>query len=494
MPTRQEIDQLNTAGRHYRGGDLDAAEQICRRLLRKNGKLADAHQLLGLIAVKHKRFEEAILAYERCLKLQPHNPRYAYLMGKAHVSLGRSADALEWFDRSLEHDPGNVETIGWKAWALERAGRAEEALALIEPLMQAERPDLTVVEAYVRARQRTGEHEEAVRAAQRCVQDPATSPLVRFVLFFLSAKSLEKLGRYDDAFAAYTEGNRVLAQPFRRADFATAIDAQIETFAAEALPALPRSTCRSGRPVFIAGMPRSGTTLIEQIIDAHPGASGVGEITDIEAIVTSLPKRCRSKLPYPACLRDATPRLLTDVANEYLRRLDRLGTGTRIVNKNLFNWQHLGLISLLFPGAYIIDCRRDPVDTCTSCFMSELMPAKMPYTTNLTSLGFAYRQYERLMAHWARVLDARLLRVEYEEVVADLPTQARRIIDFLDLDWDDRCERFHESGRTAQTLSYDQVQQPIYKSSVGRAERFGAHLDPLRQALAQAPTPTPTDE
>ena len=144
----------------------------------------------------------------------------------------------------------------------------------------------------------------------------------------------------------------------------------------------------------------------------------------------------------------------------------------------------LGLTAVLFPKAAVIHCRRDPRDTCVACFMSNILAERYPYVKDLRHLGLAYRQYERLMDHWRRELDLPMLEVTYEALVDDLEAQARRIIEACGLPWDDRCLRFHESGRVVKTLSYDQVRQPIYRSSIGRYRRYERHLGPLLEALA----------
>jgi tetratricopeptide (TPR) repeat protein len=486
MPPRQEAAQFDAAESHLRNGDLEAAERACRRLLRKNRNLLPAWEMIGLIALRRQRLEEAREHYERCFKLRPESAKHALFVARTCTGLGQLEDALEWYDRVLQLEPGSTEALGWKALTLERAGRAEEALQLIAPFLVAGREDADMAKAYVRAKQRAREHEEAVRLARKHIDLAATPPLERRNFAFYAAKSLEKLGRFDEAFETYALANRLLKRkPFDREAFAEEIDAFIATFSRQALEELPAAANTSKRPVFIVGMPRSGTTLVEQIIDAHPRACGVGELTDFEDIAADLPRRCPGTSGYPTCLKRATPQLLTELASRHLRRLHRLSDGAaRVVNKNLFNWQHLGLLSRLFPEAYFLDCRRSPLDTCASCYMSELMLGKLPYTADLDDLAYTYRQYERLVEHWHDALDIKILRVQYEDVVANLATRAREIIDFIDLEWVDDCERFHQSKRMVMTLSYEQVQQPIYSSSVGRAEKFGKHFEPLKRALA----------
>ena len=236
--------------------------------------------------------------------------------------------------------------------------------------------------------------------------------------------------------------------------------------------------------MFIAGMPRSGTTLVEQIIDAHPTAHGAGEIREIEDTAANLQLVLDSSEPWPRSASDLEPKDITRYAGGYLDSARRSARNAkRFVNKSLENYRTLGLIAVLFPRATIIHCHRDPRDTCISCYMSGILPRPHPYICDLGDLGFAYRQYERLMAHWKDALSMQILDVGYEALVDDLDGQSRRIIDFCRLPWDDRCLEFHASGRTVRTASYEQVRQPIYRSSIGRHKGFEPYIGPLLEAL-----------
>lgn len=486
MPTRQEAAQLDQAQGLLEAGRDPEAEKILRKLVRRNRRLVRAHDLLGSLAAKRNLQDEARDCFRRCHSFEPDAERYCRLAGRSCAALGDVEEALRWFDLALERDPQNRETIGAKALALENKGRAQEVIDLVTPLRDKGDATIQMISAFVRAKQRLKQHEEAIEAARHFLDTQKYSVLENSGLRFYIAKSQEKLGRYDEAFESYRRANATIGRRFDRKALQAPIEALMQTFTAEAVADFPRSGNASRKCVFIAGMPRSGTTLIEQIIDAHPQAKGLGELTDIEVYAANLEPQDMSGLRFPACMPHIRQPQLRELATKYLARMQSLSpNASRAVNKSLHNWFTLGLISLLFPGAYIIDCRRDPLDTCTSCYMSELHPSQHPYSTDLRALGVAYRLYERLMEHWHEVLEMNILRVQYEDVVADLENQARRMIDFLELTWDDACVRFHESGRSALSISYEQVQQPIYNSSVGRAERFGSHLDPLREALAE---------
>jgi hypothetical protein len=238
-------------------------------------------------------------------------------------------------------------------------------------------------------------------------------------------------------------------------------------------------------PVFILGMPRSGTTLVEQILASHPGLFGAGEIDDFgKATVASLRRAQRSAQDFPEAISTMSGEQLRRLGEDYLGRIRaKAPAAERIANKTPENFRLVGLIHLALPNARIIHMRRDPVDRCVSCF-SKLFAENLPYAYDLGELGRYYRAYEDLMAHWRAVLpEGVVLDVRYEEVVADLEGQTRRILDHCRLEWDARCLDFHRAARPVRTASVAQVRQPIYASSVGRWRAYEPFLAPLISAL-----------
>jgi hypothetical protein len=239
-------------------------------------------------------------------------------------------------------------------------------------------------------------------------------------------------------------------------------------------------------------MPRSGTTLVEQIIAAHPGGFGAGELPHLDRLATALAGETGSARPYPACVLDLDVATADRLAGAYVAALATLGLGAqRVVNKALTNYQHAGLIRLLWPAGAIVFTRRSPLDTAVSCYLNPMNARAHPWTKDLRDIGFVCRQHDRLVAHWREVIGDGALHVEYEGFVADPEAHVRRIIEFVGLPWDDRCLRFHESGRAVMTPSYDQVNRPVYDTSIGRWRRYEKHLGPLLAELGESrPAPT----
>ena len=486
MARSQTPQDASHAARCLTSGNLDEAHRICRRLLKRNRKDVNATQVLGSVALARGEYEDAAGHYRTCVRLSPHIAGLRFQYGKACSMLGRYDDAIAAFDEGLRLKPGDRLCCGWKAGAFERLGDYDAAREVLQPFVDAGTEDADMAELLARVEVHQGNYESAVAAAARHLDHPDTLPATAVLLHQVTGRALQKLGDYDRSFEAFRKANEgSTAAPFDAGAHERFVDDLIEAFSETELPGLARAGDTSPRPVFIAGMPRSGTTLVEQIIDAHPAALGAGEIEDLPQMSRGMQVELNAYDTYPHCVSELSQTTTDTLAARYSARLDQLGGGaTRVVNKSLENYLHLGLVALICPGARVIHCRRHPLDTCLSCYMGGILPARAPYVTDLGNLGRAYRQYERLMRHWQRVLDTPILEIVYEDLVKDLEGTSRRMIDFLGLEWDERCLRYYESGRAVLTLSYAQVNKPIYTSAVGRYRHYEKHLGPLKDALA----------
>ena len=340
-----------------------------------------------------------------------------------------------------------------------------------------------------------GNVEEVVRLTQRHATDESGHRFYRSQLYFLCGTVLERAGRHAEAFAAYSEANRIFSRGTFNPDEEDAfVDEVIEVFTAQRLASLPRAGVDASRMVFVVGRPRSGTTLVERIIASHPDAHAAGETPALNKIALELPLLTGAERGYPHGAAHLDADTISAPGRAYLDRVLSRSLHAKIVtDKDLVTWKYLGLVELCLPGARIIDLRRDPMDNCLSCFASPLGHS-LAYSADLEHLGRAYRAYARLMDHWRRVLSTPILSVRYEDIVADQETWSRRLIEFCGLPWDERCLEFFRDSRgtvnsvpAAVTLSYDQVRRPIYDSSIGRAARFGALLEPLAHALGARP-------
>ena len=243
---------------------------------------------------------------------------------------------------------------------------------------------------------------------------------------------------------------------------------------------------KSSMPIVIVGMPRSGTTLTEQIVSSHPDVIGAGEVTFWARSPTEIPLRINSEYAYPDCVRELTADQAKDIAQMYETTLRKIvGPDTKskhITDKMPHNFLYVGLIALLFPNVKIIHTKRDPIDTCLSKFFQNFGD-NHPYAFNLENLGFNYKQYQRLMQHWHAVLPGRILDISYEDTIADPEFRSRKLIAHVGLEWDDACLSPHKLERSVKTALHWQVRQPIYKTSVQRWKNYEEFLGPLIQAL-----------
>jgi tetratricopeptide (TPR) repeat protein len=323
---------------------------------------------------------------------------------------------------------------------------------------------------------------------EQLARDPTRVPEPeRIDLQFALGKAYADLKQYERSFHHLLAGNRLKRTRIAYDDAqSVAYMQRIEDiFDAELLRIKAGSGDPAATPVFIVGMPRSGTTLIEQIIASHPAAAGVGELFDLDNIVQSLAGGNGGALRFPEMVASLSGDELRQVGARYVAAIRELApTAEHIADKMPWNFHFPGLIHLALPNARIIHSRRDPVDTCLSCFSILFDGDSNRYTYDLGELGRFYRAYEHLMAHWRAVLPAGvMIEVQYEAVVADLENEARRIIAHCGLAWDDACLAFHKTRRPVRTSSVAQVRQPIYRSSIGRWRPYRDNLRPLLHEL-----------
>jgi len=310
----------------------------------------------------------------------------------------------------------------------------------------------------------------------------------RALLGYGLGKALDGLGRHAEAMTSWIDANaarRRMIGPLDRAALDERANRLIEDFSPRFWQRVAASGLSSTLPVFVVGMPRSGTTLVEQIIAAHPGAVGCGELPDIALMAQRLPQRLAAEQRWPAHPAAIEREVLREEAGRYLALLERkAGPGVaRAVDKAPLNFFHVGLIAALFPQARVVWCRRDPRDVALSIF-SENFALQAQYATDLADIGYFHRIHERLMRHWQASNALPIIEIDYARLVQDFEGTTRQLIEFLGLPWDPACLDFHASARAVQTPSRWQVRQPIYTGSLGRWRKYAAWLSPLLAELA----------
>lgn len=433
---------------------------------------------------------EAVRHTLRAVQLAPGMTDAHVLLGKLHGSHGRMDAADECFRNALRMHPANAHTRISQAVMLERRGDIDAAKSAVDAALNEipHHPQLLLLLG--RMAKSPGERRNAIdRIEKRLVDDPPVSRDTRSQLQFVLGTLYDSEQDAARAFAHLRDANayRRSTRPFDRARTAAEFRAVREVFSADFLRAAPRSQVDGRQMLFIVGMPRSGTSLTEQIIAAHPQAFGSGELTTLDRIARRWPDgdEIRHPVEYPAYLPNIDDAGLTEIAYRYLNRLPHGARDhARVTDKMPYNFVHVGLIALLFPGARVIHCVRDPADTAFSCFLQDFLEGNA-FSYSLEDCGWFYNQYRALMDHWKRVLPPHLmLELRYEALVNNTEETVRGLLEFCELEWDPVCLSFHQSRRLVHTASYQQVREPLYTRAVGRWRLYEEHLGELLHELA----------
>ncbi|MEM9662253.1 MAG: sulfotransferase [Planctomycetota bacterium] len=447
-------------------------------------QFAAAHQLHTL-----GRTDDAAELYRRGLKLDHANVNARVALGQCLKSRGDHATALDMFDRVLASKPDHYHAAASRAEVLVDQGETEaalEAIAALSKLPGDAGAPATLALLRARLSPKAIEPDEVIPELRAATQLQQVQPRMRGVLLGELGRLEERQGRYDDAFRAYSASKQAF-RPLWNPDQHTArISQQIERWT-NAWGSIPAAKAEGPEIVFILGMPRSGTTLIEQMLAQLDGVVAGGEQSVLSQIVAERdppPGLVQPLVEDPVSLDVRTVELMaSDAAKRYALKVGHK-RGETFTDKQPGNYFYVPLILKLFPRARIIHCVRDAMDVCLSNF-AVTFARPHPETHDLTHLGRYYRDYERLMDACRSLAGDRMTDAVYEDVVGDTETHAKRLVEFIGKPWDDAVLRFYESDRTVRTASREQVRQKVYTSSVARHERFGEHLEPLRTALGR---------
>lgn len=515
-----------TATALFSDGELAPAEQIVRAYLLKHGNHVEGMRLLARIGLAHDVLDdadillEAVLALapdyraarydyaiallrrhkhsqciaelETLLNLDPPNRAYKTTYATAQVGLGDHEHALKLYRELIDDAPQAVQLSELHlsvAHSLKALGRQQEAIDSYH-VAAAVRPNFG--DAYwslanLKTYRFTADEIARMRAEEAAESIP---PVDRYHLCFALGKALEDLGEFEESFRYYERGNALKrAQSHHRPESVernTRLQKTVCT--ADFLAARRAAGCDSPDPIFIVGLPRSGSTLLEQILASHSKVEGTMELADIPRLVLELQGRePNSEDPrYPKVLQDLKPEDFVRLGRKYISDTQVYRTGKPcFIDKMPNNFRHLGLIHLMLPNAKIIDARRNAMACCFSNF-KQLFAAGQEFTYGLEDIGRYYRTYLELMAHWDSVLPGKILRVEHEDVVDHLEANVRRILDFCGLDFEPQCVEFHKTERSIRTASSEQVRRPIFKEGIDQWRNFEPWLGPLKAALGSA--------
>ena len=519
LETTARHPELVEAGRLFGRGNLAKSERLVRDVLKRDPEDVGALRLLALIGTKLGQFADAKHLLSRCLELAPdfHMARHSYA-----TALMRSNEleaALEQVEFLLRAEPRNPNFLILKASILVRKGDHAEAMAMYESLLKNYPRQARAHMSYGHTLKTVGRLDESIAAYRRSIElspgigeaywSLANLKTFRFSdedidnmlaqvadegdpddqahLSFALGKAYEDRADYEKSFSHYQRGNAIRRKHHRYNARANVFDTnrQIQTLTAGFFADRQGQGCPAPDPIFIVGLPRAGSTLLEQILSSHSQVEGTAELPDIIAISRRLAKKTRKS---PAGL---YPEILAELSAEQFREM---GEGyiesTRVqrsdlpffIDKMPNNFQHIGLIHLILPNAKIIDARRHPMAGCFSGY-KQLFARGQTFTYDLEDIGYYYRDYVRLMDHWDAVLPGRVLCVQYEDMVADTENQVRRMLDYCGLPFEEQCLRFYETKRAIRTPSSEQVRQPVYTAALEQWRHYEPWLGPLKKAL-----------
>ncbi|HSE11258.1 MAG TPA: sulfotransferase [Rudaea sp.] len=483
-----------------------------------------AIRMLAELAVRVDRGEDAERLLERCLELAPdfHAARHNYAIVLNRVN--KPQEAIAELERLLRDDPGNPAYRNLKAVALCHTGDYETAIGIYDELTRAYPGQTPIWLSLGHASKTAGQTERAIAAYRKCIElDPdfgeahwslANLKTFRFdeahidtmrralarqdlkqehriSIEFALGKALEDRAEYAESFGHYATGNTLRLEqiPYSADDTAARLRRARETYTADFFRQRAGSGSAAADPIFIVGMPRAGSTLVEQILASHSAVEGTMELPEIISITRSLRRAAADK--HPGAYHDALARMSGDelraLGEQYIERtrIHRKLGRPFFIDKMPNNFAHVGLIHLVLPNAKIIDVRRHPLACCFSCFKQHFAQGQN-FTYGLGNVGRYYRDYTELMAHFDAVLPGRIHRVIYEDLVADIEGEVRRLLDYCGLPFEDACLRFFENDRPVRTASSEQVRQPIYKAGVDHWQHYEPWLDPLKSALGPA--------
>ncbi|WP_192249145.1 tetratricopeptide repeat-containing sulfotransferase family protein [Mesorhizobium silamurunense] len=516
-PPRSQADDmlLRQALELQKAERLPEAEELCLRVLARTPNHPLALYILGTLGIGYDD-EKALRYFARAVGEEPRNAYYHLSLGETYLRLSEFTPAIKHIRYALELKPGLVEALCALGKAYNAFDQGEMALPLFEEALKIDRdhplarmglPEalaslgrmdeaaahlkeaiarrIAVPAAYnalLHTRKFTEEPPE-LAAILKELQDPGHGSDGAAALHHAAGKLLNDLRRYKEAMDHFKKGNQAGGRKFDLESYRRWVDAVIETFTPELVVSMAAYGNPSEVPVFVVGMPRSGTTLTEQICASHPSVHGAGELSKLARTANGLGLKDRTGADLGKSIVKMTPELTRTLADEHLAYLrERAPDALRIVDKMPHNFELIGLIGILFPNARVIHCRRDVIDNCISCFVLQFNEAHS-YSADLQTLGLYYREYDRLMRHWNKVFPGRIFENRYETLIENQEEQSRRLIDYLGLPWDDACLRFFDRDGSVNTYSRWQVRQPIYKSSVKRWKNYESEIQPLIEAL-----------
>jgi len=508
---------------HFNKGEFSMAEECCRKVLEDTPYNADANHLLGIIASQHKgqnylavqfikraiqlnphnvtahnnlgiafrelnMIDEAVACFRKALSLEPNNTDAFHYLGIALQESNRLDEAVASYRKALAINPGLVNVYRDLGNALKQIGKTDEAIATYRRVL-AIKPDSAEVYRSLSTVKKYREYNDDIRSMEELYDRQDLPDDQRMHLGFALGKAFADIKQYDKAFGFLAEGNRLKRKSYYYSiksehDFFERLK---KTFSRSFLAAHQNIGNPDATPIFILGMPRSGTTLVEQILASHPHVYGAGELEILADLIENLCGPDGYDAKFPECIADLNSQEFKNLGTQYINKIrQHSAEALYITDKMPHNFLQVGLIKVILPSARVIHCLRDPMDNCLSIFKTYFgIKGTHAYAYDMTEIGQYYKLYQSLMEHWERVLPGFMYNIRYEELVADQQSQTRSLLKFCGLPWSEACLSFERNNRTVRTASHAQVRQPVYTNSVKVWKHYGDQLEPLHKALSR---------
>lgn len=462
--------------------DYAAAEAMFRKAIEHYPDYASAYNNLGNALMDQddyrQHYHEAVEYYLKAIELAPElNDPYKNL-AVCYQGEGHHEEALHYFKIYNERVADDEVVIAGMASVHERRAEFDEGMALLEPFINKTGVSAEIIIAYSKFARHFKFEDRAIEALLG-IDDSTISNKLKIEKYFALGKLADTRGDADATFGYYKKANDLEDTRFNLAEEQKKLENIQAYFSRDKMQSLPRAENSSRLPIFIVGMPRSGTSLAEQVLASHPDVYGAGELEDIYHIVQKISGELKPANHYPQCLDSLTAEYASQIADQHIQHLQSMAPEAKfIVDKMPHNFLTLGVINLLFPSASVIQCKRSSIDTCLSIYFQHFNQHHS-YSNSLEMLGRYYNLYADMMEHWKNTLDINIIELNYEDMIANPEEEMRKLLESCGIGWDPACLKFYENKRTVMTPSYDQVRRPIYKSSVAKWKKYEPHLQEL---------------
>lgn len=478
---------LNNLGNVLRElGRLQEAHSAYRQALELHPTYPSALSNLAEILTSFGDFPNAVGLYRQLVGLDPDDAEAWKALGLSLLQIDEEADSIKALEEALLLKPGDPEILNALGIAHQYKGDFQAAERLYLASIESEPEFVRGYENLVRSRKMKIDDFALVSPIEKIAGDETRDEESRLIAHFALGKFYDDCADYEKAFENFTVGNALMNRlvDFDAARHSERVDKTIKEYSHAFFRSHSGEGDPSTRPVFVIGMNRSGTSLVEQILASHSQVFGAGELAAINRLAVNLPTSLNSSIEYPACLSQLDANAIHTAASQYLQFVaQRDDQAIRVIDKMPANFLHLGLIATLFPNAHIIHCKRAPLDVCLSIYFNRFAESNH-YAYDIDNIAAYYADYERLIDHWKKVIRVEILDVQYEGLLSGLEHESRRMLEYCGLAWENACLEFHKSGRPVRTASSWHVRQPLYKTGMERWRHYIPHLTRLKKALS----------